>query len=157
MKLLDKLNKKIKIRFFNKVDKAIDQIKFGLYARINNEVKETTEDPGLFAAAVVNEMFSLPPKTLEAKEYLEENKKEINDYIETLKKDEDVKFVLTQALQVRLKVVLDSIGSGGNDTFARKPLNNMLRRGLILNNTEIMTPAQLIKFAKNYFSSSPEY
>ncbi|MDY0360926.1 MAG: hypothetical protein RBR08_05705 [Desulforegulaceae bacterium] len=157
MKLLDKLNKKIKIRFFNKIDKAIDQVKFGLYARINNEIKDTTEEPGLFAAAVVNQLFSLPPKNTEAKNFLDQNIKKIDEYIESLKKNEDVKFVLTQALQVRLKVVFDSIGSGGNDTFARKPLNNMQRRGLIMNNTEIMTPAQFIKFAKSYFNSSPEY
>ncbi|MCB9480982.1 MAG: hypothetical protein H6681_04250 [Desulfobacteraceae bacterium] len=157
MKLLDKLNKKIKIRFFNKIDKAIDQVKFGLYARINNEIKENIEEPGLFAAAVVNQLFSLPPKNAEAKNFLDQNIKKIDEYIESLKKNEDVKFVLTQALHVRLKVVFDSIGSGGDDTFARKPLNNMQRRGLIMNNTEIMNPAQFIKFAKNYFNSSPEY
>jgi hypothetical protein len=49
------------------------------------------------------------------------------------------------------------MGSGGDDSFARKPLNNMQKRGLIMNNTELMTPQQLIKFAKQYFSSSPKY
>ncbi|MDY0132387.1 MAG: hypothetical protein RBR53_06935 [Desulforegulaceae bacterium] len=157
MKLLDKFRKKKKIKFFNKIDRAIDRIKFGLYSRINDEIKETTDEPGLFAAAVVNEVFSLPPSTLEAKNYLKNNKKKIDDYIDDLKKDEDAKFVITQAMQVRLKVVLETTSSGIDDSFARKPLNNIQRRGLLMNNTEIMTPTQLIKFAKHYYSSSPKY
>ncbi|PIE74741.1 MAG: hypothetical protein CSA18_03500 [Deltaproteobacteria bacterium] len=158
MNLFEKINKKIQTRYFNKIDRAVDEVKFGLYARINLEVQKKNEkEPGLFAAAVVNNMFSLPPKTIEAEKYQRENKKKIEDYIKTIKNDSDKKYALAQALTIRHQVVFNSIGSGGSDDFTRIPLNNMTKKGIITNDIKIITPTQFIKFAKKYFNSSPDY
>lgn len=158
MNLLNKLNKKIKTRFFNKIDKAVDQIKYGLYARINNEVSQEGEkEPGLFAAAVVNELFSLPPKTNEAELFLKENKNRINAYINRIKNDDDKQNAITQALKVRHLVVFNALGSGGSDDFARIPLQNMEKKGIVPVRTDILPPEKFIKFAKKYIQTSPEY
>jgi|GEM_PF-2661484 hypothetical protein len=158
MKIIDKLNKKIQLRLFNKIDKAIDQIKYGLYARINKDCGDKGEaEPGLFAAAVVNELFSLPPKTTEAKKYLEQNKNKIDAYISDLKNNDEVREVLTQAMKIRLTVVFRAAGSGVSDNFARIPYNNLDKKGFIKKDSEIMSADQFIKFAKKYIQSSPKY
>ena len=158
MKLINKLNKKLKVKFFNKIDKAVDEVKYGLYARINKNLADKEEkDPGKMSAAIVNELFSLKPTTIESKKYLEENSEKIHSFVKDIKQDNEIKKILPQTHAIRLQGVFKAIGAGGSDEFARVPYNNLEKKGLLLKDIEIMDPRKFIKFAKKYIRSSPDY
>ena len=145
-----------KKKIYKNVDNGINQIKHGVYTRLSRRYAETygEDKADLLAAAVTNELFSLPPSNDFGKAFLAENKKTVEKELGYLKDDNDIKMGVTHAIRIRMSLIYSSQKSGDYDKSLGKPYTNLVRRGLANQNAKDLEPRAFIRFAEKFYQLS---
>jgi len=111
---------------------GVDVIKAGIALQLLRRYKlEYAEDTSAkLASAVTNELFSDPPSTSEAAEFLEENAELIHQAIDALQDDRETREALTQALRVKAMVAFAG-GKHGREHLI-EPIEKIRELGLLI-------------------------
>ncbi len=134
----------------------MDLVKHGVYNRLKKKFNRTYKDKksGYLAAAVTNELFSVPPVDTEGKNFLEKNRELIEKKLAEIKNDNEIRKIVTDTLTMRMQLISSSQKSGDIDKKPGAPVANLKKRGLFLKNTEPPSLKQLINMARKFYSSS---
>lgn len=138
------------------MDNGINQIKHGIYTRLSKKYFETygEEKAPLLAAAVTNELFSLPPGNETAKSFLEGNRGLVNQCLSQLKEDEDIKKGATHAIRIRMNIIYNTQQSGAYDKKLGRPYVRLVERGLAMKEEKDKTAKEFIAFAERFYKIS---
>ena len=141
---------------FQKVDNGIDQIKHGIYTRLSiRYIQEYGKDKAsLLAAAVTNELFSLPPANEIGKEFFSAHFDIIEKELLALKEDEDIRKAVTEAIRIRMNIIYKSQKSGSYDQRLGDPYVKLVERGLAVSDHTDPTPKKFIRNAEMFYRLS---
>lgn len=150
-----------KKQLYKGMDKAFDQIKHGVYrrleARYSKEMQMEKEKAGLLAAAVTNRLFSLPPASEEGRRFLSEHEGRVRKATEALKGDGEILHAVTLSLRHRQKLLFTLVDEGrASGAAINRPLDNLMKMGLMGDVRELSEPKAFLKFARKFLQNSPE-
>lgn len=148
-----------KKQFYKSMDKAFDQIKHGVYRRLLEEYLEAMdrEKAGLLAAAVTNRLFSVPPASEDGRLFLSEHEGRVRKATEALKGNDEILYAVTVSLRHRQKLLFTLVDQGkASGTAINRPLDNLMKMGLMAEVKELSEPKAFIKFARKFLQKSPQ-
>lgn len=136
-----------------KLDVAIDQVKHGTYNILfMRYLKRYDRDySGSLAAAVTNSLFNEKPVGLEAEEFLSSNRQTVDTEVMALKGDEEIGFLVADAVQIRAMIVFSSQQSGAYDLHFGKSLELMRKLDFLKKKDDVTKPGLFIAKADKYF------
>ena len=143
--------KKLLLRSMNT---GVDQVKLGLYSILRSKfATEHGEDTaGSLAAAVTNEIFSELPSTPEAEEFLQSHRDIVERELSTLKHDDRIRAVVTQAVRVKTTISYAK-GVRGRESLL-DPIDKLLQLGILLPGGDPPSPWSFLRSAEEFYLSS---
>ncbi len=139
-----------KEQLFNKMIAGVDMVKVGLYNRLSAQyVPKYGEIEGEFlAAAVINELFSLPPSNEESEQFLMLNYELVQSELSNLKIDREICNVITQAVRVRITVL--SAQNKLSPESSLECLEKLRRFGILVPGGNVPMPDNFLQMAYKF-------
>ncbi|MBU1171930.1 MAG: hypothetical protein KKD44_20440 [Proteobacteria bacterium] len=145
-----------KKKLHRKIDMAIDQVKHGTYNILFMRYLERFDRDfsGHLAAAVTNALFAEKPLGKDAQGFLEKNRKEVESETLLLKGDDEIGFLVADAVQIRSMIVFAVQKSGTYDLNFGKSLELLRKLDLLKKPEEVTKPGLFIVKADKYFKAT---
>lgn len=142
-----------KKKLHRKLDVAIDQVKHGTYNVLFMRYLERYDRDfsGKLAAAVTNALFAEKPVVKDAQEFLEKNRKTVDAETLALKGDEELGFLVADAVQTRSMIVYSSQRSGSYDLNFGKSHELLRKLDFLKKPDEVSKPGLFVVKADKFF------
>lgn len=105
------------------------------------------------AIAVTRRLLSYPDGDEKVKSFQEQNKNQIDQEILTLRKDPEIRRVVTDTLVVKAVFQHRKGGCGKDDSLA--PVESLKQMGIYLEGTKAPTPGSFVRMASAFFKETP--
>jgi len=139
-----------------RVGSAVDMVKVAIYYRLRRRFEaEYGEDQARFlAAAVTNELFSLPPGSPDAQAFLESHRETVQRELCNLKNDDETRDTVTQAIRVQQSV---AYGQGvRNGKALLGPMNKLMALGILVPGGDVPDRTEFMQRASELYESVQE-
>ncbi|MCG8472004.1 MAG: hypothetical protein MI742_09125 [Desulfobacterales bacterium] len=145
-----------KKKFYQKLDMAVDQVKHGTYNHLFlTYLKDHERDfAGALAAAVTNELFNEAPVGSEGEAFVKENRAQIEEAILRISDNDEMCWMVSDAVRLRADIVFKSTASGGVDRNFGRGIDRLRKAGIIPEDHTIPAPKLFVTKADKFFRKS---
>ena len=145
-----------KKKFLGKIDQAISKVKHGTYNYIFIDLlKRYDRDfAGFMSAAVTNILFNEKPAGEDAVLFSQKNKPLIEKETARLKGNDDVGYMVANAVQTKAIIIFNAQQSGAVDMNFGKAFDTLRRLDFLKKEEDLLVPKLFLVKAEKYFSES---